>query len=175
MGDPPKWNAAQAARLRCSSGIQCKASATARARPRSAQRSTRLLLPRPAVARTTAPTDSCDTKTGGRAVSLAPSAVRLLESLPRDEGNPWVIAGRKPPETGQPLIDPPQSQQRNAPSDLTGNSVPQLGLGAPCARNRASWNSGGRYSRRGHFPGVQGAPHFTADRELRVPASGRTR
>ena len=36
-----------------------------------------------------------DTKTGGRAVPLAPSAVRLLESLPRDEDNPWVIAGRK--------------------------------------------------------------------------------
>ena len=37
-----------------------------------------------------------DTKTGGRAVPLAPSAVRLLESLPRDEDNPWVIVGRKP-------------------------------------------------------------------------------
>ena len=37
-----------------------------------------------------------DTKTGGRAVPLAPSAVRLLESLPRNEDNPWVIAGRKP-------------------------------------------------------------------------------
>ena len=37
-----------------------------------------------------------DTKTGGRAVLLAPSAVRLLTSLPHDEDNPWVIAGRKP-------------------------------------------------------------------------------
>ncbi len=37
-----------------------------------------------------------DTKTGGRAVPLAPSAVRLLEGLTRDEDNPWVIAGRKP-------------------------------------------------------------------------------
>ena len=37
-----------------------------------------------------------DTKTGGRAVPLAPSAVRLLKSLPRDEENPWVISGRKP-------------------------------------------------------------------------------
>ena len=36
-----------------------------------------------------------DTKTGGRAVPLAPSAVRLLESLPRDQDNPCVIAGRK--------------------------------------------------------------------------------
>ena len=37
-----------------------------------------------------------DSKTGGRAVSLAPSAVRLLAALPRDPDNPWVIAGRKP-------------------------------------------------------------------------------
>ena len=37
-----------------------------------------------------------DTKTGGRAVPLAPSAVRLLTSLPRDADNPRVIAGRKP-------------------------------------------------------------------------------
>ena len=36
-----------------------------------------------------------DTKTGGRAVPLAPSAVRLLAALPRDIDNPWVIAGRK--------------------------------------------------------------------------------
>ena len=36
-----------------------------------------------------------DSKTGGRTVPLAPSAVRLLEALPRDEDNPWVIAGRK--------------------------------------------------------------------------------
>ena len=37
-----------------------------------------------------------DTKTGGRAVPLALSAVRLLEGLPRDQKNPWVIASRKP-------------------------------------------------------------------------------
>ena len=37
-----------------------------------------------------------DSKTGGRAVPLAPSAVRLLAGLPRDEDNPWVITGRKP-------------------------------------------------------------------------------
>ena len=37
-----------------------------------------------------------DTKTGGRALPLAPSAIRFLEALPRDEGNPWVIAGRTP-------------------------------------------------------------------------------
>ena len=34
-------------------------------------------------------------ETGGRAVPLVPSAVRLLTSLPRDEDNPWVIASRK--------------------------------------------------------------------------------
>ena len=33
---------------------------------------------------------------------LAPSAARLLESLPRDPDNPWVIAVRKP---GSHLID----------------------------------------------------------------------
>ena len=27
---------------------------------------------------------------------IPPSGVRLLTSLPRDEDNPWVIAGRKP-------------------------------------------------------------------------------
>ena len=37
-----------------------------------------------------------DTKTGGRAVPLAPSAARLLESLPHDPDNPWVITGCKP-------------------------------------------------------------------------------
>ena len=35
-----------------------------------------------------------DTKTGGRAVPLAPSAVRLLAGLPRND-NPWAIVGRK--------------------------------------------------------------------------------
>ena len=37
-----------------------------------------------------------DSKTGGRAVPLAPSAVRLLANLPRDNENPWVIAGKMP-------------------------------------------------------------------------------
>ncbi len=37
-----------------------------------------------------------DSKTGGRSVPLAPAVVRLLASLPRDDNNPWVIAGRKP-------------------------------------------------------------------------------
>ena len=37
-----------------------------------------------------------DSKTGGRAVPLAPSAGRLLAGLSHDDDNPWVIAGRKP-------------------------------------------------------------------------------
>ena len=37
-----------------------------------------------------------DSKTGPRVVPLSPSAVRVLESLPRAAGNPWVIAGREP-------------------------------------------------------------------------------
>ena len=36
-----------------------------------------------------------DTKTGARTVSLSPEAVRVLAGVPRDEGNPWVIQGRK--------------------------------------------------------------------------------
>ena len=35
-------------------------------------------------------------KTGARVVPLSPSAVKLLAGLPRIEGNPWVIPGRKP-------------------------------------------------------------------------------
>ena len=37
-----------------------------------------------------------DAKTGARVVPLSPSAVKLLSGLPRMEGNPWVIPGRKP-------------------------------------------------------------------------------
>ena len=37
-----------------------------------------------------------DTKTGARVVPLAPSAIRLLAALPRDQEYPWVIAGKKP-------------------------------------------------------------------------------
>ena len=41
-----------------------------------------------------------DSKTGARAVPLPPEAVQILSSLPRIDGNPWVIPGRKP---GTPL------------------------------------------------------------------------
>ena len=41
-----------------------------------------------------------DSKTGARAVPLPPEAVQILSSLPRINGNPWVIPGRKP---GTPL------------------------------------------------------------------------
>ena len=37
-----------------------------------------------------------DSKTGPRVVPLSPGAARVLAGLPRDAGNPWVIAGRKP-------------------------------------------------------------------------------
>ena len=60
-----------------------------------------------------------DTKTGGRAVPLAPSAVRLLTSLPRDEDNPWVIAGRKPGSHLTDLQHPWRSIRTRAPDSTT--------------------------------------------------------
>ena len=39
-----------------------------------------------------------DTKTGARTVSLSPEAARVLAGIPREDGNPWVIQGRKPGE-----------------------------------------------------------------------------
>ena len=35
-----------------------------------------------------------DTKSGGRVVPLGPEACSALSSIPREEGNPWIIAGR---------------------------------------------------------------------------------
>ena len=37
-----------------------------------------------------------DTKTGARTIALPQAAVKVLKAIPRDPGNPWVIAGRKP-------------------------------------------------------------------------------
>ena len=37
-----------------------------------------------------------DTKTGARRVPLTPAADAVLAGIPRIEGNPWVIAGKKP-------------------------------------------------------------------------------
>ena len=37
-----------------------------------------------------------DTKTGARTIVLPQAAVQVLENIPRTQGNPWVIAGRKP-------------------------------------------------------------------------------
>ena len=37
-----------------------------------------------------------DAKTGGRAVPLGPEARAVLARLPRVDGNPWVIAGKRP-------------------------------------------------------------------------------
>ena len=36
-----------------------------------------------------------ETKTGARTVSLSPEAARVLAGMPRRDGNPWVIQGRK--------------------------------------------------------------------------------
>ncbi len=37
-----------------------------------------------------------DAKTGGRVVPLGPEARAILKSLPRENDNPWVIAGKLP-------------------------------------------------------------------------------
>lgn len=37
-----------------------------------------------------------DAKTGGRIVPLGPEAHAVLAGLPREDGNPWVVAGRLP-------------------------------------------------------------------------------
>ena len=37
-----------------------------------------------------------DAKTGGRVVPLGPEARAVLSAIPREKGNPWVIAGRLP-------------------------------------------------------------------------------
>ena len=37
-----------------------------------------------------------DTKTGARGVPLTPAMDRVLEGVPRIEGNPWIVTGRKP-------------------------------------------------------------------------------
>ncbi len=37
-----------------------------------------------------------DSKTGPRTVSLSPGAARVLAAIPRQRGNPWVVAGREP-------------------------------------------------------------------------------
>ena len=37
-----------------------------------------------------------DSKTGARVVPLSPQAVNILAELPRIEGNPWVIHGKRP-------------------------------------------------------------------------------
>ena len=46
-----------------------------------------------------------DTKTGARTVSLSPEAARVLAGIPRTEGNPWVIQGRKKGERLR-FVDP---------------------------------------------------------------------
>ena len=65
-----------------------------------------------------------DTKTGDRAVPLAPAAVRLLADLPRKRGNPWVIPGRK---RGAHLVDlQPPWQRIRARAGLPGVRIHDL-------------------------------------------------
>ena len=65
-----------------------------------------------------------DAKTGGRAVPLAPSAIRLLESLPRNADNPWVIASRK-----RGVALPALARTRLPPSLILRTlSYPEFGL-----------------------------------------------
>ena len=79
-----------------------------------------------------------DTKTGQRGVPLAPLAVRLLESLTRDEGNPWVIAGKKP---GGHLTDLQHPWRRiRARADL--EDVPSMTFVTALPRGR--WRSARR-------------------------------
>ena len=46
-----------------------------------------------------------DAKTGARTVPLSPTAVRVLEGLPRLPGDPWVITGKKPGTNMRKLDD----------------------------------------------------------------------
>ncbi len=50
-----------------------------------------------------------DTKTGARAVPLGPEARAVLDAIPREEGNPWVITGR---QRGTHLADLQRPWQR---------------------------------------------------------------
>ena len=47
-----------------------------------------------------------DSKTGPRTVSLSPEAARVLASLPRLSGNPWVVPGAKPGARLSSLFEP---------------------------------------------------------------------
>ena len=60
---------------------------------------------------------------GASGSGLAPSAVRLLTSLPRDEDNPWVIAGRKP---GWHLTRPAAPQLAAHPVDAPDSTTSRI-------------------------------------------------
>ena len=55
-----------------------------------------------------------DSKTGARVVSLSEPAIRLLASLPRLPGDPWVLPGRKPGTHLRKLDDAWQSVRSRA-------------------------------------------------------------
>ena len=56
-----------------------------------------------------------DAKTGGRVVPLGPEARTVLANLPREEDNPWVIAGRLPGSHLTDLQKPWRRIRANAP------------------------------------------------------------
>ena len=65
-----------------------------------------------------------DAKTGGRVVPLGPEARTVLSSIPRDEDNPWVIAGRLP---GSHLTDLQRPWRRiRKQADLEGVRIHDL-------------------------------------------------
>ena len=65
-----------------------------------------------------------DAKTGGRVVPLGPEARAVLSAIPRDEDNPWVIAGRLP---GSHLTDLQRPWRRiRKQADLEGVRIHDL-------------------------------------------------
>ena len=70
-----------------------------------------------------------DAKTGGRIVPLGPEARAVLSALPREDDNPWVIAGKMP---GTHLTDLQRPWRRiRARAGLEDvDRVPARGVGA---------------------------------------------
>ena len=65
-----------------------------------------------------------DAKTGGRVVPLGPEARAVLSAIPREEDNPWVIAGRLP---GSHLTDLQRPWRRiRKQADLEGVRIHDL-------------------------------------------------
>ena len=52
-----------------------------------------------------------DTKTGAKAVHLGDPAITVLRGLPRNDDNPWVIAGKPPHRPAAPLAAHPGARR----------------------------------------------------------------